>query len=195
MRSPLATVERMSRTVRAVAGIPVPHLEIVLGAVAWVAGTLALPTGVGTVLMAAGLGVTGVLWVSVRRRHGLGTRLDRALRTQVLRLGLGVLVALVALGVVLPLVGGGWGELTVPIGCAVVGVALFPLSSLLRERSYVALGGLLVVLAAVGALLALNSAGPSLPQGVVGIVGALLLWLAGCRRIGLFGELRARVGR
>ncbi|MEK6438765.1 hypothetical protein [Pseudonocardia sp. T1-2H] len=82
-----------------------------------------------------------------------------------------------------------------PAGCAVVGVAMFPLSSLLAERSYVALGGLLVVLAAVGALLALNSAGASLPQGAVGIVGALLLWLACCRRIGLFGELRARVGR
>ena len=31
-----------------------------------------------------------------------------------------------------------------PAGCAVVGVAMFPLSSLLAERSYVALGGLLV---------------------------------------------------
>ncbi|MCW0214966.1 MAG: hypothetical protein OJJ54_16535 [Pseudonocardia sp.] len=184
----------MSRTVRAVAGIPVPHLEIVLGGIAWVAGTLALPAGTGTVLMAAGLGITGALWVSVRRRHGLGARLDRELRTRVLRLGVGVVVALVVLGVALPLVGG-WGELTVPLGCAVVGVALFPLSSLLGERSFVALGGLLVVLGAVGALLALNSAGATLPQGVVGIGGGLLLWLAGSRRIGLFGELRSRVGR
>ncbi|GAA1874126.1 hypothetical protein GCM10009836_63960 [Pseudonocardia ailaonensis] len=190
----------MSRTVRARipeprAGIPLPQLEILLGGAAWVAGALGLGTGGGTLIMALGLLVTGWAFVSLRRRHGLGARLDGRLRLRVFRLGIGVLVVLVALGIVLPLIGNGWGELTVPLGVAVVGAALFPLSTTLGERSFVAVGGLLVVIGAIGALLALNTAGTATPLGVVGFGSAAVLWAAAARRLGVVGELRARVGR
>jgi hypothetical protein len=184
----------MSRTVRAASGIPLPHLEILLGGAGWVAGSLGFGAGGGTLVMAAGLLVTGWLFITVRRR-GLGARLDRELRTRVLRLAVVVGVVLVVLGVGLPLVGQGWGELTVPVGAVVVGAGLCSLSTLLGERSFVAVGAVLVVLGAVGSLLALNSGGAALPLGVVGIGGAVVLWLAGVRRIGLVGELRERVGR
>jgi hypothetical protein len=185
----------MSRTVRATSGIPLPQLEILLGGAGWVAGSLGFGAGGGTLVMAAGLLVTGWLFTTVRRRQGLGARLDRGLRARVLRLAVVVGVVLVVLGVGLPLVGQGWGELTVPVGAVAVGAGLCSLSTLLGERSFMAVGGLLVVLGAVGSLLALNSGGAALPLGVVGIGGAVVLWLAGMRRIGLVGELRERVGR
>ena len=191
---------RMSGTLRAPippqrAGIPLPQLEILLGGAGWVAGSLGFGTGGGTLVMALGLLLTGWAWVSLRRRHGLGARLDRSLRMRVIRLGVGVAVVLVALGIALPLIGGGWGELTVPLGCAAVGAALIPLSTMLADRSFVAVGGLVVVLGAVGVLLALNTAGSALPLGVVGLGSALVLWIAGARRVGVVGELRERVGR
>jgi hypothetical protein len=185
----------MSRTVRAVSGIPLPQLEILLGGAGWVAGSLGFGAGGGTLVMAAGLLLTGWLFTTVRRRQGLGARLDRGLRARVLRLAVVVGVVLLVVGIGLPLIGQGWGELTVPAGAAVVGAGLCSLSTLLGERSFVAVGGVLVVLGAVGCLLALNSGGAALPLGVVGLGGAAVLWLAGVRRIGFVEELRARVGR
>ena len=64
----------------------------------------------------------------------------------------------------------GLGELAVPLACAMIGVALIPLSTQLDERSLLATGGALMVLGAVGALLALDSVGSLYPQGVVGLV-------------------------
>ncbi|GAA2855674.1 hypothetical protein GCM10010472_11240 [Pseudonocardia halophobica] len=180
---------------RTASGIPLPQLEILLGGAGWVAGSLGFGAGGGTLVMAAGLLVTGWLFITVRRRQGLGARLDRGLRARVLRLVVVVGVVLVVVGVGLPLIGQGWGELTVPVGAVVVGAGLCALSSLLGERSFVAVGGLLVVLGAVGALLALNTGGAAMPLGVVGIGGAVALWVAGVRRLGLVAELRERVGR
>jgi hypothetical protein len=185
----------MSRTVRAVSGIPLPQLEVLLGGAGWVAGSLGFGAGGGTLVMAAGLLLTGWLFTTVRRREGLAGRLDRGLRARVLRLVVLVAVVLVVVGIGLPLIGQGWGELTVPVGAAVVGAGLCSLSTLLGERSFVAVGGVLIVLGAVGALLALNFGGAALPVGVVGIGGAAVLWLAGVRRTGLVEELRERVGR
>lgn len=185
----------MSRTVRTASGIPLPQLEILLGGAGWVAGSLGFGAGGGTLVMAAGLLLTGWLFITVRRRQGLAARLDRGLRARVLRLAVVVGVVLVVVGVGLPLIGQGWGELTVPVGAVVVGAGLCSLSTLLGERSLVAAGGLLVVLGAVGSLLALNTGGTALPLGVVGIGGAVVLWLAGVWRLGMVDELRARVGR
>ena len=66
---------------------------------------------------------------------------------------------------------------------------------MLEERSLVAVGALVLVLAAVGAFLALNSPGVSQSQPVIGLGCGLVLWVAGMRRLGLLDELRRRVRR
>jgi hypothetical protein len=135
------------------------------------------------------------LVTTVRRRHGGGARLPRELRNRAIRIGVLVVVVLVALGIGLPLIGQGWGELTVPLGAAALGAGLVALSSVLVERSFVAVGAVLVVLGAAGALLALTTAGTATPYGLVGLGGAVLLWAAAARRTGMAADIRERVGR
>jgi hypothetical protein len=174
-------------------GCAVPYLEPIVGGLWWTVGAAALDGGVGTVVLAAGLGVTGAMVVALRRRPDAGPQLPPGDRGRLLRL-LGITAALVAVvGTAL-----GYfqlGELAVPLACAMVGVALVPVSSLLDERSLLASGAALMVLGAVGALLALDSAGRLYPQGVVGLVAGALLWVAGAHRSGLLAEARARTRR
>src|SRR5689334_7482101 len=73
----------------------VPYLEPIIGAMWWTVGAVALDPGVGTVVLAAGLGVMGVLVMAVRSRHGSGDPLPRGGRGRFLRL-IGVTAALVA---------------------------------------------------------------------------------------------------
>jgi hypothetical protein len=171
----------------------VPYLEPVVGLAWWTVGAAALEPGVGTVVLAAGLGVTGVLVMALRSRHGSGEPLPRGGRGRFLRL-LGVTAALLAVAVT-ALGKLSWGELAVPVAAAVVGVAALMLSSQLDERSLLALGGALMVLGAVGALLALRSAGALYPQGVVGMVAGALFWLTSAHRTGLLSEARYRARR
>ena len=168
----------------------VPFLEPLLGGLWWTVGAVALSAGLGTVVLAAGLGVTGVLIAALRSRHGAGAPLPPGGRARLLRIAFVVVVIASAAGPLLGLVD--LGELAVPVACAVTGVALFPLASLLDERVLVAAGGLLLVLAATGALFALDSAGTLLPQGLVGMAAGVVLWLAGAQRSGLLAEARAR---
>lgn len=168
----------------------VPYLEPVAGAVWWTVGAAALDGGVGTVVLAGGLGVTGAELVALYRRHGSGARLPVELRNRVLGVvgGAGALVAVA--GAVLGIVA--LGELAAPLACAITGVGLVVLSSLLDERSLLAAGAALMVLGAVGALLALGSAGPLYPQGVVGLLAGALLWVTGVYRGGLVAQARGR---
>jgi hypothetical protein len=168
----------------------VPFLEPLLGGLWWTVGAVALSAGLGTVVLAAGLGVTGVLIAALRSRHGAGAPLPPGGRARLLRIAFVVIVIAAAAGPLLGLVD--LGELAVPVACAVTGVALFPLASLLDERALLAGGGLLLVLAATGALFALDSAGTLLPQGLVGMAAAAVLWLVGAQRSGLLAEARAR---
>ena len=172
---------------------PVPYLEPIVGAAWWTVGAAALDGGTGTVVLAAGLAVTGVLVMALRNRLGPGEPLPPGGRGRFLRL-LGITAALVAVtGAVLRWLS--WGELAVPVAGAVVGAALLMLSSQLDERSLLALGGALMVLGAAGALLALDSAGPLYPQGVVGLVAGGLFWLTGAHRTGLLAEVHDRIRR
>jgi hypothetical protein len=171
----------------------VPYLEPIVGAVWWTVGAAALDPGLGTVVLAAGLGVTGVLVMALRSRHGAGEPLPRGGRGRFLRL-VGVTAALVAVaGTALGKLS--WGELAVPVAAAVIGVAALMLASQLDERSLLALGGALMVLGAAGALLALSSAGALYPQGVVGLVAGGLFWLTSAHRTGLLAEARYRARR
>jgi hypothetical protein len=171
----------------------VPYLEAAAGGAWWVVGAGALSSGPGTVILAAGLGVTAYLVVALRRRHGSGAPLPHGGRTRLLQIVVGTVVAI---AIAVSLLGfTTYGELAVPLACAITGGALFPLSSLLDERSLLATGAALLVLGALGALLALDSAGALYPQGVVGMVAGVLLWAAAAVRTGLLAEARGRVRR
>jgi hypothetical protein len=167
----------------------VPLLEPVLGGVWWTVGAVALPAGFGTVVLAAGLGLTGGLVVGIRRRHREGGPLAPGARTRLIRIVATAVVLVAIVSSLLPFLG--LAELSVPLACAITGGALFPAASVLGVRGYLLVGGALLVLAAVGALLALDSAGPLYPQGVVGMVAGAVVWLVGAHRAGLLREVRA----
>lgn len=171
----------------------VPYLEAVAGGAWWVVGAGALSTGPGTVILAAGLAVTASLTVVVRRRHGSGDPLPNGGRTKLLQIVIGAVVLVAIASTLLGMVS--LGELSVPLACAITGGALFPLSTLLDERSLLATGAALLVLGAVGALLALNSAGALYPQGVVGMIAGALLWVTAAVRTGMLAEARGIVRR
>lgn len=177
-------------TVRAVVPVPVPALELWLGLVWWVAAAVAFPAGVGTVVLAGALIAMAWLFRTVRRAHGNGAALPRGGRAELLRRGGITLGAIVALSMVLGYVGGGYAELTVPVACALVGLALVRTSALLGARSSTIAGIALVGLGAGGAFLALNTAG-QLYQGLVGVGAGAALWVAGGVRTRL---LTARYG-
>ncbi|WP_222596441.1 hypothetical protein, partial [Pseudonocardia sulfidoxydans] len=184
----------MTRPIRLPDGVAAPQIETVLGVVWWIAGALALSGGAGTALMAVGLGATGVLWTLVRGRQGGGAPLGPARRARLIRQGVvaGVLAlaALVGLGMV------SWGEVAVPVASALVAIMLFSVAPIVGSRSFVAVGSGLLVLAAIGALVALGTVGATAPQGIVGFGGALLLWFAGALRTGVLGGPTVRaVGR
>jgi hypothetical protein len=185
----------MGRFVRRQVEVPGSAVLALAGGAAWLAGSAALPSGAGTVVLALGLAVTVWLIVQATRAGGTGRgpRLDRDRRRRVIYL-LVVGVGLVALGGTL-LRATGRAELTVPLTVAVCGALLLPLASLLDRRSLVALGAALMLLGAGGAILALNSAGVTESQGLVGLVGGILLWAAAAQQAGLTTQLRDRIGR
>lgn len=152
------------------------------GGTAWLVGSSALDTGVGTVVLAAGLAVT--IWLTVTGgRHGLEQPLERWRSRRLLRLALLGVALIVGASVLLGLVS--YGELGVPVAFFLVGALLVPASSTLGDRSWLLLGAVLMVLAALGGLLALNSAGALYPRGLVGLGSGLLLWAASAHRAGL----------
>ncbi|WP_103381074.1 hypothetical protein [Pseudonocardia dioxanivorans] len=173
----------MTRPIRLPDGVAAPQIETVLGVLWWIAGALALSGGSGTVLMAAGLGVAGGLWTLVRRRHGSGLSLGPARRARLVRqavvAGALALAALVGVGMT------SWSELAVPLASALVAIVLFSLSTIIGSRSFVLVGGLVLVLSAVGAVVALGTMGSTASQGLVGFGGALVFWVAGALRAGL----------
>ena len=174
--------------------VPGSAVLALAGGAAWLVGSSALPGGQATVVLALGLSVT--VWLVVRAtRTGTrpGPRLDPYRRRRILQL-LAVGVALVVVGSML-LRAAGQGELTVPLATALWGALLLPLASLLDRRGLLAVGGGLMVLGAAGAVLALNSAGRTESQGLVGLVGGVLLWTAAALDAGLLGELRDRIRR
>ena len=185
----------MGRFVRRQVEVPGSAVLALAGGAAWLAGSAALPSGAGTVVLAAGLAVTVWLMVQATRAGGTGRgpRLARDRRRRVLSL-LVVGVGLVVLGGTL-LRATGRAELTVPVTVAVGGALLLPLASLLDRRSLIALGAALMLLGAGGAVLALNSAGVTESQGLVGLVGGVLLWAAAAQQAGLTTQLRDRIRR
>jgi hypothetical protein len=110
-------------------------------------------------------------------------------------------LSLLVVGVGLVVLGGtllratGRAELTVPVTVAVGGALLLPFASLLDRRSLIALGAALMLLGAGGAVLALNSAGVTESQGLVGLAGGVLLWAAAAQQAGLTTQLRDRIRR
>lgn len=175
--------------------VPGSAVLALAGGVAWLVGSAALPGGPGTVVLALGLAIT--VWLTVRAvragSFGRGPRIDGQRRRRVVYL-VAVGVGLVVLGSTV-LNANGRGELAVPLAAVVCGALLLPLASLLDRRGLLAVGGGLMLLGAGGAVLALNSAGRTEPQGLIGFAGGVLLWLAAAQQAGLTGELRDRIRR
>jgi hypothetical protein len=171
----------------------VPYLETALGGIWWIVGAVALGGGLNTVVLAAGIGVVAALVVALRQRYGGGEPLASGRRGRLLRLIVGSLVAIAVSAAGLGYLG--YAELSIPVACAVVGVALVMASSVLDARTLVAAGSVMLVLGAVGAVLALGSAGPLYPHGLVGLGAGAALWLFGAQRTGLLAEVRGRTRR
>ena len=159
------------------------------GGIAWLVGSSALAAGAGTVVLALGIAVT--VWLVATGSRDVGEApVERRRSRRLLRL-LVLGVVLVAgsstlLGVL------SYGELAVPVAFFVVGALLVPASSTLDDRNFLLLGSALMVLSAVGALLALNSAGQLYPRGLVGLGAGAMLWLVSALRSGLLAPLQRR---
>jgi hypothetical protein len=184
----------MGRYVRRQVEVPGSAVLALAGGAAWLMGSAALPSGTGTVVLALGIAVTVWLMMRATRAGGSrGARLDRDRRRRVIYL-LVVGAGLVVVGSML-LRATGRAELTAPLTVAVCGALLLPLASLLDRRALLAVGAGLMLLGAGGAVLALNSAGTTESQGLVGLVGGVLLWVAAAQQAGLADELRERIRR
>lgn len=167
-------------------------LEAVVGGLWWVVGSLALPGGANTLVLAGGLGITAALWRAATRRPGAEIWLPPGGLTRLAWVGGSAVVMVIAAAVALGSIG--WAELTVPVACGLVGAHFLPLASITERRPYLAVGAALMVIGATGALLALNSAGSLYPQGFVGFLAAVAVWAAAVQRLGLARELAGRLG-
>lgn len=157
------------------------------GGAGWLVGSSALDAGTGTVVLAAGIAVT-VWLVVVGSRDAAERPMERWRSRRLLRLAVVGLIAIVGGSALLGFTP--YGELAVPLGFGVIGALLVPASSLLGDRAYLLLGAALLLLAALGAFLALNSVGQLYPRGLVGLGAGALLWAASAYRSGLVARLR-----
>ncbi|MFP5022976.1 hypothetical protein [Pseudonocardia phyllosphaerae] len=171
-------------------GTPAPSLEIVLGALTWAVGAGGLDSGLGTVLVALGVGLTVYLWIVRRRNRAMAVVLHPERKRRMQRLILIGVAGIVLLPSLLSLLG--YGELGLAVSVALIGVLLIQASAVLEERSLVAVGGIVLVLAAFAAFLALGSPEGSSAQAVLGLGAGVVLWIAAARRLGILDELSRR---
>jgi hypothetical protein len=160
------------------------------GLVWWVVGVTARADGAALLAgLGAGAAATALLLVLVARRlDGTGERelLERNRRTYtVVNVLQGAGIALVVL-VCLRLGLQAW----IPVGITFVfAVHLLPLGTAFRWRGWTVLAAGLALVAAAGAVLAVEGAEPALVQTVVGLAAATVLWA------GVLGALVSRPRR
>jgi hypothetical protein len=173
-------------------GVPAPSLEIALGLLAWTVGAGGLASGFGTVLVALGVFLAAYLWFVRRRNSALAVTLHPERKRRMQRLIVVGVAGIVLLPSILALVG--YGELATALSAALVGVLLIQASSVLEERSLVATGGLVLLIAAFGAFLALTyeGQGTGSSQAVIGLGTGIVLWVAALRRLGILTDLSRR---
>ena len=149
------------------------------GGIAWLVGSSALDAGVGTVVLALGIGVT--VWLVVTGGRGAEEApVERWRSRRLLQLVVVGIVLIAAASTLLGLVS--YGELAVPVAFFVVGALLVPASSTLGDRNFMLLGS----------LLALNSVGELYPRGLVGLGAGAMLWAVSALRSGLLAPLQRR---
>ncbi|MEU6697373.1 hypothetical protein [Pseudonocardia sp. NPDC046786] len=173
-------------------GVPAPSLEIVLGMLAWTVGAGGLASGFGTVLVALGLFLSAYMWVVRRRNAAMAVTLHPERKRRMQRLILIGVAGLVLLPAILGLVG--YREISIAVSAALVGVLLIQASTVLEERSLVATGALVLLIAAFGAFLALTwtGQGTGSSQPVIGLGAGIVLWVAALRRLGILEDLARR---
>lgn len=173
-------------------GVPAPSLEIVLAMLAWTVGAGGLASGFGTVLVALGLFLTAYLWIVRRRNAAMAVTLHPERKRRMQRLIIVGVAGIVLLPSLLSLVG--YGELSIAVSAALIGVLLIQASTVLEERSLVATGALVLLISAFGAFLALSwtGQGTGASQPVIGMGAGLVLWVAAMRRLGILEDLSRR---
>ncbi|BBG00689.1 MULTISPECIES: hypothetical protein [Pseudonocardia] len=173
-------------------GVPAPSLEIVLGTLAWTVGAGGLDSGFGTVLVALGLFLAAYMWVVRRRNAAMAVTLHPERKRRMQRLIVIGVAGLVLMPALLGLVG--YREVSIALSAALVGVLLIQASTVLEERSLVATGALVLLIAAFGAFLALTwtGQGTGSSQPVIGLGAGIVLWVAALRRLGILEDLARR---
>ncbi|MFC5140286.1 hypothetical protein ACFPK1_18745 [Actinomycetospora rhizophila] len=164
-------------------------VEIGAGLVWLAVGTLGLAAdGAGTLVLAVGIAVAIGIGVENRRR---GPRpFDTSRSTEVLRLGGGVIVAVIVASIVLGLLSG--SAFLPGIALLLTGGAFVLLSRATGQRPTRWLGIALVAMGLLSALITLGTAGGFVSQGLLGVLAGVLLLLSAADRVGLVEMLRDR---
>jgi hypothetical protein len=147
----------------------------VAGLVWWVVGVTALASGVAVALLVGAVVTAGFVLLGRRRLDGEGEaelfeRNRRTWTTVNLLQGLGI-AAVVVVCVQAGL------QAWIPVGITFVfAVHFLPLGTAFGWRGWTVLAGVLALVAAGGAVLAADGAGPARVQTAVGVAVAVVLW-------------------
>ena len=167
-----------------------PVVLEVVAALAWLTvGSLGLDTGgFGTLVLAVGLVAAG--WVIVENRRAGPRVFDAARSSDALR---ATAVAVVVVVVAALLLGFLDASAYVPgLAAVATGGALLHLARVTGERPTSWLGGALVALGVLSALITTQVASAVVPQGLLGIVAGIALLASAADRVGLLQMLRDR---
>lgn len=164
-------------------------VEIGAGLIWLAVGTLGLGAdGVGTLILAVGIAIAIGIGVENRRR---GARpFDTSRSTEVLRLGGGVIAAVIVASIVLGLLSA--SAFLPGLALLLTGGAFVLLSRSTGQRPTRWLGYALAVAGALSALITLGTAGGFVSQGLLGLLAGVLLLLSAADRVGLVEMLRDR---
>jgi hypothetical protein len=146
-----------------------------------------LPPGPGTLVLAAGLAATVGLVRAGRRHPAYRERLagEAARALPRAAIAAGVLIVLVVAGMSAL----GWGELSAPVTCAVVGGCYLWAAGRMQRRGEALIGVALIGLAGLGVLAAVGTAGETYSRGLIGLGGGVVFWVTAALRVGLHRRL------
>lgn len=162
----------------------------VVAALVWLAvGTLGLgAAGLGTLLLAFGIGAGG--WILVENRRQGPRPFDPARSAELLRLVGGTVAAVVVASILFGLIG--WSSFLPGLAVVATGVAFLMLSRATGQPATRWLGIVLVGLGVVSAFVSTQAATGLFPQGVIGLLSGVLVLLSAADRVGLLEMLRDR---
>ncbi|MEJ2889978.1 hypothetical protein [Actinomycetospora aeridis] len=164
-------------------------VELGAGLVWLAVGTLGLAAdGAGTLVLAVGIAIAIGIGVENRRR---GPRpFDTSRSTELLRLGGGVVVAVIIASILLGLLSA--SAFLPGLALVLTGGAFVLLSRATGQRPTRWLGIALVVAGLLSVLISTGTAGGFVSQGLLGVLAGVLLLVSAADRVGLVEMLRDR---